>query len=57
MSLLVRANAPRQPMHRGQLPATRCRHARVDGLQRPSGRTATFPQAGTPYHHHVADPR
>ena len=42
-------------MHRDQLPATRCRHARVDGLQRPSGRTATSPQR-EPHHHHVADP-
>jgi hypothetical protein len=30
---------PRQPMHRGQLPADCCRHARVEGPQRPSGRT------------------
>ena len=36
-----------KPMHRGQLPALRCRHARVDGLQRLSGRLA-LPQAGTP---------
>ena len=28
-------------MHRGRLPACRCRHHRVDGLQRPSGRTAS----------------
>ena len=47
MSSLVRANAPRQPMHRGQLPATCCRHVRVDGLQRPSGRTAPSP-SGNP---------
>jgi hypothetical protein len=40
---VVRAHAPRQPMHRGQLPRTRCRHVRVDGPQRPSGRTALPP--------------
>ena len=28
-------------MHRGPLPAYRCRHHAVDGLQRPSGRTAS----------------
>jgi hypothetical protein len=28
-------------MHRGPLPACCCRHHRVDGLQRPSGRTAS----------------
>src|SRR3954452_16963099 len=28
-------------MHRGQLPACSCRHHWVDGLQRPSGRTAS----------------
>ena len=38
---------PVTPMHRGQLPAFRCRHARVDGLQRLSGRTATSP-SGNP---------
>ncbi len=27
-----------RPMHRGRLPALRCRHVRVDGLQRLSGR-------------------
>ena len=43
----MRADAPRQPMHRSQLPATCCRHVRVDGLQRPSGRTATSP-SGNP---------
>jgi len=36
-----------KPMHRSQLPALRCRHARVDGLQRLSGRLA-LPQAETP---------
>jgi hypothetical protein len=29
------------PMHRGQLPACFCRHHQVDGLHRPSGRTAS----------------
>ena len=29
------------PMHRGRLPACSCRHPRVDGLHRPSGRTAS----------------
>jgi len=43
-------------MHRGQLPTTCCRHARVDGPQRPSGRTALPPAGTTPHHHHVADP-
>jgi hypothetical protein len=28
-------------MHRGRLPAYRCRHQRVDGLQRPLGCTAS----------------
>ena len=37
----VRALPSVTPMHRGRLPACRCRHARVDGLQRPSGRTAS----------------
>jgi len=34
-------------MRRGRLPAFRCRHHRVDGLQRPSGRNAS-PCAKTP---------
>ena len=46
MTRIVRATPPVTPMHRGRLPACRCRHARVDGLQRPSGRTA-FPQRET----------
>jgi len=29
------------PMHRGPLPACFCRHHQVDGLHRPSGRTAS----------------
>ena len=36
----VRAQAPTSPMRRGQLPACCCRHVRVDGLKRPSGRNA-----------------
>ena len=44
---------PSQPMHRGQLLTGCCRHARVDGLQRLSGRIA-LPPAGRPHHHHVA---
>jgi hypothetical protein len=36
----VRA-APVTPMHRDQLPACLCRHHHVDGLHRPSGRTAS----------------
>jgi hypothetical protein len=35
------------PMHRGRLPARSCRHDRVDGLNRQSGRTAS-PQRITP---------
>jgi hypothetical protein len=35
------------PMHRGQLPAGSCRHARVDGLHRQSGRNAS-PSGITP---------
>ena len=37
----VRALPSVTPMHRGRLPACSCRHDRVDGLQRPSGRTAS----------------
>ena len=40
MSLPVRATPFVKQMHRGQLPAVSCRHARVDGLERPSGRNA-----------------
>jgi len=47
MTFLVRAHAPREPMHRDQLPTPCRRHVRVDGLQRPSGRTATSP-SGNP---------
>ena len=41
------AGAPPKAMHGGQLPTDCCRHARVDGQQRPSGCTATFPQRET----------
>ena len=36
-----RAQPALTPMHRGRLPACSCRHPRVDGLHRPSGRTAS----------------
>jgi transposase len=36
------------PMHRGRLPTDRCRHVRVDGLQRPSGRNASPSGNNTP---------
>ena len=35
-------------MHRGQLPTWRCRHVRVDGLKRPSGRNASPSGNNTP---------
>ena len=38
MKSVVRAQLSPNPMHRGQFPASSCRHVRVDGLQRPSGR-------------------
>ena len=41
MSTGLRAQPSLTPMHRGRLPACSCRHARVDGLHRPSGRTAS----------------
>ena len=47
MRSFVRAQAPTSPMRRGQLPADCCRHARVDGLQRPSGRN-TFTSGNHP---------
>jgi transposase len=37
----LRAQPSLTPMHRGRLPACSCRHDRVDGLHRPSGRTAS----------------
>jgi hypothetical protein len=36
----MRAQPSLTPMHRGRLPADSCRHAFVDGPERPSGRTA-----------------
>jgi hypothetical protein len=36
-----RAQPSLTPMHSGRLPARSCRHARVDGLHRQSGRTAS----------------
>jgi transposase len=56
MTRIVRATPPVTPMHRGRLPACRCRHVRVDGLQRPSGRNALPPAGNSPHHHHVAGP-
>jgi hypothetical protein len=43
----VRAQPSFTPMLRGPLPRCRCRHVRVDGLQRPSGRNAS-PCGNTP---------
>ncbi|MCA1679920.1 MAG: hypothetical protein LC790_14435 [Actinobacteria bacterium] len=43
----MRAQAPPSQMRRGQLPAYCCRHVRVDGLKRPSGRNA-FPERDYP---------
>jgi hypothetical protein len=40
MSFSVRAKPLVTQMRRGRLPAGSCRHARVDGPQRPSGRNA-----------------
>lgn len=37
----LRALPSLTPMHRGRLPARSCRHHPVDGLHRPSGRTAS----------------
>jgi hypothetical protein len=48
------------PMRRGRLPACPCRHVRVEGLERLSGRTAS-PQRDHPIEHlvagHGANPR
>jgi transposase len=41
MSFPVRAKPLVTQMRRGQLPACSCRHARVDGPERPSGRNAS----------------
>ena len=38
----VRAQPLVTQMRRGQLPNTRCRHAYVDGPERPSGRNASL---------------
>jgi hypothetical protein len=40
MTSPVRAKPFVNQMRRGRLPARSCRHARVDGLHRPSGRNA-----------------
>jgi hypothetical protein len=40
MNFPMRATPPVKQMRRGQLPAGSCRHARVNGLQRQSGRNA-----------------
>jgi len=47
MTFLVRAESLVIPMHRGRLPAFSCRHARVDRLERLSGRNAS-PSGITP---------
>ena len=47
MSFSVRAKPFVNQMRRGQLPACSCRHARVDGPERPSGRNAS-PSGITP---------
>ncbi len=48
MTSVVRATPPVTPMHSGQLPAFCCRHVRVDGLERLSGRIAAPPAGTTP---------
>ena len=47
MSFPVRAKPFVTQMRRGRLPAASCRHARVDGPERPSGRNAS-PSGITP---------
>jgi hypothetical protein len=47
MTFQVRAKPSSSQMRRGQLPAGPCRHARVDGPERPSGRNAS-PSGITP---------
>jgi hypothetical protein len=47
MSFPVRAKPFVTPMRRGRLPTGSCRHVRVDGLERPSGRNAS-PSGITP---------
>jgi hypothetical protein len=49
MSFSARATPFITQMRRGRLPAASCRHARADGLQRPSGRNAS-PNGITPSH-------
>jgi len=49
MTFPVRAQPSLTPMLRGRLPACSCRHARVDGPERPSGRNAS-PSGITPSH-------
>jgi hypothetical protein len=44
---MLRARPSLTPMHRGRLPTCSCRHARVDGPERPSGRNA-YPRGITP---------
>ena len=45
---MVRAKSSQSPMHRGLFPADSCRHVRVDGPERPSGRNASSPSGITP---------
>ena len=47
MTLPVRAKPFVNQMRRGRLPASSCRHQRVDGPERPSGRNAS-PSGITP---------
>ncbi len=47
MRAFVRARPSLTPMRRGRLPALDCRHVRVDGPERPSGRNAS-PGGTTP---------
>jgi hypothetical protein len=47
MTIGLRALPSVTPMHRGRLPACSCRHHRVAGLHRQSGRTAS-PNRNTP---------
>ena len=47
MTFPVRAKPLVTPMRRGRLPARSCRHVRVDGPERPSGRNAS-PSGITP---------
>jgi hypothetical protein len=52
---LTRVKPSLTPMRRGQLPHRCCRHVRVDGLERLSGRNAS-PSGITPIEHLVAGP-